>query len=136
MKERVLNHERKIIHANSAGAIYKHINSRLTHKAGIAPLRDASGSLIMDDLDKAELLNAHFVSVGSHDDGIVPALHPVVSDDIHLSSVYFDSAAIHSVITKTKSNCSPGPDGIQCILLKQLIHVLCFPLSILFNLIF
>ena len=44
----------------------------MTHKTGIAPLKDALGNLINTDLAKATILNEHFVNVGTLDNGIVP----------------------------------------------------------------
>ena len=74
VKESALNYESNIIYSNNIASIYKHINSRLTHKTGIAPLRDFTDNIVADDLSKAELLNAHFISVGTVDDGNIPTL--------------------------------------------------------------
>jgi len=58
-----LSNESKILQSKNLGAVYKHINARLTHKAGIAPLFGKSGGLVVDDLDKANLLNSQFVNI-------------------------------------------------------------------------
>ena len=50
--------ENKILEGNNLSALYKSINSRLTHKSGIAPLiGPADGALHIADLEKANILN-------------------------------------------------------------------------------
>ena len=66
--------EKNILEGNNLKALYKHIISRLTHKSGIAPLFDSDGTLHTADADKAEILNAYFVSVGTVDDNRLPPL--------------------------------------------------------------
>ena len=50
-----------------------------------------------------------------------------------INSVYFSSINVYDKIKKLKSSSAPGLDGISAILLKNLIKVVSFPLSILFN---
>ena len=45
-----LDYESKIIKSGNVGAIYKHINSRLVHKTGIAPLIGVNHQMVFDDL--------------------------------------------------------------------------------------
>jgi len=49
----------------------------MTHKSGVAPLRDAVGNLIYKDEEKAGLLNSHFVGVGQIDNVVLPAIAPL-----------------------------------------------------------
>jgi len=41
-----LSNDSKILQSINVGAVYRHINARLTHKAGIAPLFDNNGCLV------------------------------------------------------------------------------------------
>jgi len=61
-----LEQEGKILKSRNLGIVYKHINSRLTHKSGVAPLRDGAGDLKYKDGDKDLLLNSPFVTVGQY----------------------------------------------------------------------
>jgi hypothetical protein len=114
----------------------------MTHKTGIAPLKDSSGNLVVNDSTKATLLNEHFVRAGTVDNGIIPPFDTPVSCDlgimsnVTISSVYFSSNDICKIITNLNDNSAPGPDGIGSKLLKNLKHVLSFPLALMFNLIF
>ena len=125
-----------MINSGSLGTLYNHINARLTHKSGIAPLIDSNGNIVTDDFMKADLLNDHFVNVSTHDNGILPTLKKILSDDISIESVYFDSHDIFKIVQSLKVNSAPGPDKIPTILLKNLNRVLCAPLAMLFSLIF
>jgi hypothetical protein len=51
---RLINeHENHIVKSNNLGTLYKHVNSRLVHKTGIAPLRSQDGNLVLVDIQKA-----------------------------------------------------------------------------------
>jgi len=53
-----------------------------------------------------------------------------------LSTIYFNTVDIVDIVSHLKVTSSPDPDSSPPILLKSLIHQLCYPLSILFSLIF
>jgi Reverse transcriptase (RNA-dependent DNA polymerase)/Endonuclease-reverse transcriptase len=132
-----INYEKRIIESKNLGTLYKHINSRLTHKTGIAPLCDSNGNIVTDDALKADLLNYHFVKVGTIDDGTLPQFDNVCpSDDVYLDTIYFESIDICEVVSRMNANSSSGPDGYPPILLKSLIRELCVPLAMIFSLIF
>ena len=125
--------ENKILQSNNLGKLYKHINARLTHKTGIAPLYDCAGNIVLDDATKAEVLNKHFVNVGKPDNGVIPLFSEVVKSDI--DHVCFDSGSVFKIISGLKSNSAAGPDSIPACLLKNLKTVISYPLSVIFNLI-
>ena len=128
-----LTYEEKIIKSNNIGAIFKHINARLTHKCGIAPLRDLNNDLVMDNAAKAEFLNSHFVRVGTVDNGHLPELKNCCEKIV---SVTCNELEIIKAINKMKSNASPGPDGLPPVLFKSVKYQLAGPLVIMFSLFF
>jgi hypothetical protein len=130
----VIKQELSVIHSGTLGAFYKHVNARRAHQSGIAPLRDASNTLCVEDSGKAEILNQAFASVGIDDDGRLPDF-PDISAGNSLSMVHFDFALLVSCINRLKSTSTSGPDGLPNILFKELKHQLAGPLSMLFNLI-
>ena len=101
--------------------------------SGVGALKAADGSAVLSDSAKAELLNEYFVSVGTRDDGILPLVQPLVTDDVFLDSVDCSEGRIHREINHMKSNASAGPDGIPPILLKKIAPSLVTPLSLLFS---
>ena len=54
--------EARILNSGDLGQFYKHVNSRLSHKDGIAPLKQPDGVIAFSDVDKAELLNSTFTN--------------------------------------------------------------------------
>jgi len=118
-----------VIATKNFGAIYKHINSRLSHKTGIAPLKDSDNQLIFDDLAKAELLNSHFVNSGTTDNGDLPLIINISSTNI--SSINLENSEILAIITELKTNSSAGPDGLPPIVFKSRKHQLVTPIAII-----
>jgi Reverse transcriptase (RNA-dependent DNA polymerase)/Endonuclease-reverse transcriptase len=129
-----VKHEKLIITSGNLGSFYRHVNSHLTHRSGIAPLRDASGVIHANDATKANILNEAFVSVGTHDNGNLPSL-VTKAKDFGLNTVYFDYELVHRSIMHLKANSSSGPDGYPPVLFKELIELLTEPLRMLFNLV-
>ena len=130
--------EKKIIESQNLGVLYKHINSRMSHKQGIAPLKDYYGNIVSDDAGKASILNINFSQMCTIDDGKIPLPiidynNTIIPPLLSFSSIHFNEHLICNVINKLDGNCSPGPDGFRSILLKCLKPVICRPLSILFT---
>ena len=56
------------MNSSSLGGLYKHINARLSHKSGIAPIQSVDGSFCISDVDKAEVFSNYFAELGIVDD--------------------------------------------------------------------
>ena len=128
------NEEFNILSSTDLGRFYKYINSRLSHRDGIAPLKGPSGILAFTDEDKAELLNSTFTNSRTIDNGIFPEIKPRGYSNT-FGSVRFDPGNIYSKLNKLKIGSAPGPDGIPAIFFK-FSSVLACPLAIFFDLIF
>jgi len=72
IREHVKCHEANLVASNNLGAFYRYVNKRLKRKSNIGPLKAPTGQLCFNDLQKASLLNSHFASVGTVDNGILP----------------------------------------------------------------
>jgi len=105
------------------GIFYKHINSRLTHKTGITPLCEPDGTIVIEDGHKANLLNSHFVSVGTIDDGIfLPFVVVARPKNASLSIIYFNTMDIVDIVSHLKVSLlrRPAPMVSQRFYLKVL----------------
>jgi hypothetical protein len=49
--------EYNILKSGDLGRFYKYVNSKLSSKSGIAPLRDEAGNFVFENDVKAEMLN-------------------------------------------------------------------------------
>ena len=132
------NEEFAIINSGNLGRFYKHVNCRIHHKSGIAPIKHTSGQLLTADSDKAEAFSSYFSEIGVIDDGLLPpsAERDIISvdDDIPLtlSTVDIDPLTVSkfiNIIMNAKS--APGPDGLFPIAIKKLSAVIVEPLSFL-----
>jgi len=129
--------EKYIIDSGNLGLFYNHVNSSMSHKSGVAPLKGPAGQVLTADLDKANALNNFFIGVGTVDNGLVPELANNISSATTstLGTVYFDSSMLIKTISQLKVKSSAGPDGFPPILFKQLIYQLAEPLACLFRLV-
>ena len=128
--------ETNIVNSANLGAFYSHVNSRLTHKSGIAPIFREDGSLALTDSDKAETLNSFFVKVGTYDDGNLPESRNWENRSSNLiDTVEFNVCEVKAIINKLKISSSPGPDGFPPCLFKNLINNIAVPLCCLFRLV-
>jgi len=101
--------------------------------SGVGALKTGDGSIVLSDSAKAELLSEYFVSTGVLDNGVLPPVRPVVSDDTFLESIDCGEDKIRKEIKCMKANGSAGPDSYPPILLKKLAPSLVAPLSLLYS---
>ena len=93
---------------------------------------DESGSPVINDSDKANLLNDYFSSVNITDDGKLPPLLCKAGSG-SLDSVKFTPDMLTRLCKKVKPKLTCDPDNYSPYLLKKVIHSLLLPLSHIFN---
>ena len=129
--------EKRVIDSNSVGAFYRFVNAKSCNRTGVGPLLGTDGQPVVNDKDKADVLNSFFGSVCVTDDGSRPSVAAAVPSDTgkSISTVEFDICKILKAARriKTKSKYSSGPDGYPVMLIKELINVLADPLSLYYN---
>jgi hypothetical protein len=115
--------ELKIIKSGNLGILYGHINSRLNHKTGIAPLINQAGQLLTSNRDK---------DIFTIDNGFLPHLPRTYSTKLEI--IHYDPLFVKSCIGELKGTSSSGPDDLPAVLFKKLVPQLIFPLAMMFNL--
>jgi len=133
MREYTFTKEKEVTDADDLGKFYRFVNNKMTCKSGVGALRDNDNKLVVDDKQKADLLNNFSASIGSEDDGNDIALDREVPDNVCLESVSFSPQVISKAIRKIKPKTSSGPDGFPPILVKKVACSLTFPLSEIFK---
>ena len=128
-----IEQETKIIQSDNIGTFYKFVNNRLSHPSGIGVLYSSNGDAIIEDSDKAELLNVYFESVYVDDNGVLPECESRVSAGVKIDNVTFNPDTIHFIVKNLKSKTTRDPDGYPPILVKRLISSLTYPLSLIFS---
>ena len=126
-------HEEKLLETNNLGAFYKFVNKKMGNRPCIAPLKTADDKLLINDTDKANLLNSYFKSVFTQDDGSLPTFAPRLPDDACISDIQISPDIIYRILKKLKTNSAAGPDGLPPIFYHHTAQSLAFPLSILFR---
>ena len=103
--------EQKVIDAGNSGQFFKHVNKKLGRAQGIGILKNQQGEAVLNDGDKANLLNQFFSSVNVTDNNIVPDFPSRVSKNTRLESVQFRPETVRKLSQKIKPKLSQGPDG-------------------------
>ena len=129
------NEELKVLTSTDLGLFYKHVNARLSHRDGIAPLKDPNGIFAFTDAEKSELLNSTFTKHRTVDNGFLPEVKSCGYSNT-FCSVLFDPGNIYSKLVDLKIGSAPGPDGIPAKFFKNLAPVLAYPLTVFYDCIF
>jgi ribonuclease P/MRP protein subunit RPP40 len=125
--------ENAIINDNDLGSFYRYVNGKLACSSGVATLRTDTGATVTNDVDKANLLNTYFSSVCTQDDGVLPPFPLRVPVGVKKDSIAFTPDILVNSAKKVKSKYTCGPGGYPTIFLRNTIHSLSFPLSVLFQ---
>ena len=115
----VRRHEARFAKRENVREFYKFINSKLSVKAHIPPLKDTSGNLLESDYSKCNMLNQYFSSVFTHDDGNVPLMPKNDNIKNSISTVIFTKENVLAKLKSLNNKTSVGPDGIPNIILKR-----------------
>jgi len=125
--------EQSFIKQANLGTFYRFINSKLSCKSGVGPLKSPSGDITIDGPEKAELLNNYFASIFTVDDGKLPLFNQRVKNDVFMSHVDFSSCDIAKVIANLKNTRTVDLHGFNNIFIKCLRFVLAKPLSMIYS---
>ena len=96
------------------------------------PLKQENGELCYDDLAMSEILNNHYAKVFTSEDQTLPP-SPPLSDCAVMQNIKFTPEMVIEVLKRIKNSSSPGPDEISQRVLKELMHEVSEPLSLLYN---
>jgi hypothetical protein len=108
------------------------LSKKLKSHSSIPALRNVSGAVLTDDLDKANEFVVEFQKSFTIDDGKLPNL------DINPSQFGIDPPNFHPELVakhlkNVKASSAAGPDGLPGLFWSSLNYSLCFPLSIIFE---
>ena len=127
-----INIESKVIESRNTGTFYKYVNQKLANKHSVGLLFDDSGRPVINDSEKASLLNDYFSTVNITDDGNLPPLLSKAGSN-SLDNIEFTPDMLIRLCKNIKPKLTSDPDNYSPYLLKHVIHALSFPLSHIFN---
>ena len=111
-------------------SFFHFVNVRLKTKKKITSISHDS-VLITDDTYKANIFNKYFSSVFVEDNGCMEFLTQRKTEKFPFIS--FNHTVVEHFLGKIKPSFSLGPDGLCAFFMKKLKHVLCIPLSSIFE---
>jgi hypothetical protein len=130
------NNELKLVQSNDLGKFYRFVNNKLNSKLPVSPIKDATGTLITNCTDQANIFNTYFGSVFTVDDGNKPSLARRTDPQHLISNIDFSPAKVLKILKHLKPSSSTGPDGLPNILLKKIAYSIAEPLAFIFDMSF
>ena len=103
--------------------------------SSISPLYDTiNDTIVLDEIEKANLLNSFFVLQSSLDDAVnlVPN-EGIRNGEYSLNSIRINPSEVKDILKTIKVGNASGPDGINIIVLSQAANELATPLRHFFN---
>jgi hypothetical protein len=112
---------------------WRYAKSRLKSRISIPPLTKSDGTKTTSIKEKAQVLNEFFSSVFTTEnhDNIPPVTRTQVTET--LSTFIITPSMVEAKLASLNPNKSPGHDKWHPHFLRELSHVICIPLSILFS---
>ena len=119
-------------HGNSGKKMFnQYIKNKLSNKTGIGPLINGN-EVVTDDQKMASILNEHFCSIFSEDDGNNHNFTTQPPEEL-LTDMNITMKMVKDKIEQLKPRKAPGPDGITNDILKVLKDEVATPIHILFQ---
>jgi hypothetical protein len=123
--------EEKVLNSGNLKQFYNYVNSKLTSRSVIPPLKKTgSVDLLFDDESKASAFQEQFCSVFTLDDGIIPPFPP--RTDARIADLLITEYSVVKAINSFANKTSCGVDKIPSVVLKKIAQSVSYPLSQIF----
>ena len=123
--------EKRICDNPNKNKFYAYTNRKLKNRFSIPPLNNSTGDLVIDDTDKASLLNKTFHACFVPDDG--STFSPVTKHSPDMPLISISEVDVAQAIKKSKDKLSTTPESIPLYFIKRIAKSILTPLTFLFN---
>ena len=130
VREHYRDIELKVIKSNSKKNLYGYMKKKLQNSSVLPPLINNNGQLVINPVDKANLLNKHFSDIFLAPDHNPKIDLPVLASQVPIMpeiSITVDKVV--NAILKLKNSVSVTPDNIPPYFLRQTVYSLAGPLT-------
>jgi endonuclease/exonuclease/phosphatase family metal-dependent hydrolase len=114
-------------------SFWTYVKRQTKSSQGLHPLQRDNGTMITDDLEKAESWNSFFASVFTNENlQDIPAM-PMKNVTEELDQIHITEEEVEKELIQLKTDKSPGPDAIHPRILKNCAKAIKGPLTIIFK---
>ena len=126
--------ENHILSSSNKNLFFSYTKKKLKIPSDLPPLLNNNGDLILDPLDKANLLNSHFGKIFEKDqDNINVNLNPLSHRFDVMNNIKITTDDVKNAILRLKNSVARSPDSIPSFYLRKTVTTLATPLSLLYN---
>jgi hypothetical protein len=98
--KKATDRERAILKSADLGKFFRFVNSKLSSKSGIGPLKNLIGGYSFTAFEKSELMNNYFSSVCTKDNGKLPIFDSRIQTGTSFENVIFYESEIFRILSK------------------------------------
>ena len=133
IKTEKIMYEKLIVEDKNPRRLQAYCRRKFKSKKGVGNVKRANGVETTTDRETAEVMNDHFQSVFTIDDGKTDVgLNPYPWAG-NFENFEFSQDDVEEVLKKVSANKATGPDGLDAILFKRCAEHLKFPLFLIFR---
>ena len=131
VERHVTNRKRGVLLSGNLSNFYSYVNSKITVRKSIGPLKRADNSVALSDSEKADILNHYFASVFTNNVDNKPEFKRRTANV--LSVVTFHDDQVLKTLCNLKCSYACGPDGLSSAFFSRIAFSVAKPLASIFE---
>ena len=115
-------------------SFWNYVNSSRKNKSKVNDLKDADGSFITENKDKANALNLQYAKTFTVEDESCFPTFPIKQLISYLEKIVIDENDVRKLLVDLNIDKSPGPDQLHPRILREVAEIIAKPVTLIFQL--